>query len=141
MQLSTKPKTGKKPSPRRGSRAPGAGSPAGDGWRVLLLEVAREILRGAHRGRPVRTFMDLAVRLSPTCLVLAPLTAASAGRAGRWISLMLMVLVVLLLLLAAVERWIVLPVLGGLRELSALLPRRREKPRPSGGRDGMQPGS
>ena len=107
---------------------------------MLLLEVAREILRGAHRGRPVRTFMDLAVRLSPTCLVLAPMTAALGGRAGRWVSLLLVGLVVLLLLLAAIERWIVLPVLSGLRKLSTLLPHRGGKPSPSS-RHGIQRGA
>lgn len=92
---------------------------------MLLLEVAREILRGAGRGRPVRTFMDLAVRLSPTCLVLAPITAVFGGHSGRWIGLLLIAVVVLLLLLAAVERWFVTPILDGLRTLAALLPRRR----------------
>lgn len=139
MQLSTRPKTGKKLSPKRGAGATDDRIAHGDGWRMLLLEVAREILRGAHRERPVRTFMDLAVRLSPTCLVLAPMTAAFGGRAGRWVSLLLVGLVVLLLLLAAVERWIVLPALGGLRKLSAIIPHRGGKPSSSGGRDGMHP--
>lgn len=140
MRHPTKPRTDRKLSPRRSAGAPDDGTAHGDGWRTLLLEVAREILRGAHRGRPVRTFMDLAVRLSPTCLVLAPLTAASAGRAGRWVSLLLVGLVVLLLLLAAVERWIVLPVLGGLRKLSTLIPHRGGKPS-SSSRDGIQRGA
>lgn len=82
-------------------------------------------MRGAGRGRPVRTLMDLAVRLSPTCLVLVPITGGFGGRAGRWAALSLIAVVVLLLLLAAVERWFVLPVLSALRSLAALLPRRR----------------
>ncbi len=92
---------------------------------MLLLDVAREMLRGTGRGRLVRTFMDLAVRLSPTCLVLAAFTTASGGRAARWIALSLVAIVALLLLLAAVERWLIFPVLNGLRALASLLPRRR----------------
>src|SRR5688500_10147841 len=41
MRHPTRPGTGKKPSPRRGSGTADAGSADGEGWRMLLLEVAR----------------------------------------------------------------------------------------------------
>ncbi|HEX6913036.1 MAG TPA: hypothetical protein VF142_21685 [Longimicrobium sp.] len=73
----------------------------------------------------MRTFMDRAVRLLPTCPVRVPITVGCGGRAGRWAALLLIAVVVLLLLLAAVERWFVLPVSSALRSLAALLRRRR----------------
>lgn len=127
MHPPTTPETRTRPTPRRN-----AGPQLDDGWRVLLLEVAREFLRGAERGRPVRTFMDLAVRLSPRCLLFAPVTAALGGRTGRWMSLLLVGLVVLMMVLAAVERWWVLPRLARVRRLARLHgPGRPNEPRPA----------
>jgi hypothetical protein len=122
MRVPTRPKKPGKRAVKRRSGVPPA-PPGSGGAGMVLVDLAREFLAG----RPTRTLLQLIARLAPLCLAIAALVTMRGGSAGAPVALQIVDLLVLLIAVAAVDQWIVVPVLRGLGNLLRFWASRRSR--------------